>query len=234
MTLSEIDSYITFKTNDSTSSFTAAQRLASINKYYHKVQTMILASSDGWDYDDSNKTDYPVLTTNLAANSQDYILPLRTLKVKRVEITYDGTNWVRMNPFDVGQDGNPVNTSSITSDYSTDSPMYDLNADALFLYPIPTANVTNGLRIWVSRGVDSFTSAQYTAGTLEPGLDEQFHSMLPIGAAYDYVSSKPGLDSSKLWIELQDYEMRLRKYYGDKHEDQQFTITSAYSGNYGK
>lgn len=234
MTLSDIDSYIGFKTNDSTSSFTAAQRLASVNKYYHKIQTMILQSSDSWDYDDTNKTDYPILTANLVANQQDYTLPLATLKVKRLEAKYDGVNWTRVNAFDISGVTTGSDETSVDNAFTTSDPHYDINSGSLFLYPEPDTSVTNGLKLWIARQVDTFTSAQYTTGTLEPGFDDQFHIMLPLGAAYDYLSSKPGLNATPIWQELQDYEMRLKTHYGRKNEDERVALTSAYGNDYGE
>lgn len=234
MTLSELDSYITFKTNDSTSSFTAAQRLASINKYYHKTQTMILQSSDGWQYDDTNKTDYPILTANLVAGQQDYTLPTSTLKIKRLEVKLDGTNWKRARAFDISGIAGGSDDTSVAASFSESDPHYDVNSGSLFLYPEPESNVEGGLKIWIARQVDTFTSGQYTTGTLEPGFDDQFHIMLALGAAYDYLSSKPGLNATPIWQELQDYELRLRQHYGKKNEDEQLSITSAYGSDYGE
>src|SRR5579872_319914 len=68
-----------------------------INTWYHKVVTMILEAQDDWDFDDLNNTDYPVATTPLVANQRDYTFPasLKILKIKRVDISYDSTNWFR-------------------------------------------------------------------------------------------------------------------------------------------
>lgn len=63
------------------------------NLHYHLIDTMILESVSGFDYDDSNKTDYPIVTADLTANRQDYLLPTKTLRVKRVEVKMDGSTW---------------------------------------------------------------------------------------------------------------------------------------------
>ena len=72
-----------------------AQFTQGLNNWYHKVVTMILASHDEIDWDDVNHADFPVLTTDLVANQQDYSIPAseKVLKIKRVEWTPDGTNW---------------------------------------------------------------------------------------------------------------------------------------------
>ena len=47
-----------------------------VNSWYQKIITMIFASQDEWSWDDINQTNFPIATTNLIANQQDYSLPI--------------------------------------------------------------------------------------------------------------------------------------------------------------
>ena len=90
------------------------QFTASINTYWNKILTVILKTNDEWDYDDLNKTDFPILTTSTVASQQDYAMPAGALKIKRLEISYDGTNWYKAEPFDVTESGVATDTTSIS------------------------------------------------------------------------------------------------------------------------
>lgn len=234
MTISEINSFTTLRTGADTNAYTAANRLISTNRWYHKIVTMILASQDEWDWDDSNRTDYPEATTNLVAGQQDYVFPgsLKILKIKRVEAYYNGS-WKHVSPLDINQVNGASDTTSITEDFGVDTPYYDTTANAIKLYPIPTGNVSGGLKIWFTREPAEFSSAEVTTGTKEPGFDEPFHIMIPLGMAYDWLVSKNASRATLVWQELQDYETRLKQYYGSKQKDRDITLQSSIPNNYG-
>lgn len=196
-----------------------------INEWYQKVVTMIFISQDNWNWDDSNATDYPIASTNLVANQQDYPIPvnLGMLKVLRVDITFDGTTWVRCNPIDVQSIVQAADSTTTANDFSTQSPCYDIKSNAFFLYPVPTRNVTAGLKVWFLRGPLEFV---YTDTTKQPGIDPAFHSMLSVGAASDYALIKNLPTAPGLAAKMQDYELRLKQYYGRKDEDKQWMFNA--------
>src|SRR6266568_3426105 len=126
MTLGDINSKITFFTGADTTAagFATADRVISINNYKDRVVTAILQSMDDWDFDDySITTTYPVATRNIVANQPDYKFSsaawallgpegtssagnaaIRPLKIKRVEVSYDGgTTWYKAEPLDINQ-----------------------------------------------------------------------------------------------------------------------------------
>lgn len=191
-----------------------------INNWNHKATTMILMANDTWDYDDSNQTNLPILTTSLVANQQDYQLPSRTLRIKRAEITYDGTNWKKLTALDARQPSDAVTSSS--GNYSQDEPYYDLQANSLFLFPTPASNVSSGLKLWVAREPDEFTTADTTQ---EPGFDEPFHRILSLGASLDWAIVKKLPNTDWLASQVKDYEERLRKFYGTKQQDKVSRLT---------
>jgi len=192
-------------------------RLININ--YDKVVTMIFASMDGWDFDDYNHDNTGFIKTyNLVANTQTVKLPVsdNILKVKRAEITFDGSNWTRMHPMDVNEYGGATTATDIANNFSQNKPFYDMQGNYVYIYPIPTANVTAGLKLWVAREVDKFTVADTTQ---EPGIDEPFHEMIAIGASLDYAFAK-GLEATNgLAAKFTDYEARLKQWYGKKQDD---------------
>jgi hypothetical protein len=189
-----------------------------INEWYQKVITMIFASQDDWDWDDSNQTDYPIATTNLVAGQQDYTIPvsLSALKIQRMEITFDGVNYKRINPMDIQSKQFADDTASIAGHFSTDNPYYDIKANSLWIYPIPPTNVTAGLRMWFLRGPLEFAT---TDTTKQPGIDAAFHSMISGGAAADFALIKNLPMAAGLSAKSEDWEQRIKQYYGRKDED---------------
>lgn len=218
MTLADIQNKIYFLTNTSSNDFPNVDMLISLNNAQDKIQTMIISAQDGWDFDDSNKTDLPSMTTGLVANQPDYQLPTGTLNIKRVEYTPDGTNWYRVNPFDINERNDDTND---LSDLSATEPYYDILGQSIVIYPTPDTTVASGLKLWIARSATAFTSGDLTTGTLVPGFDIGFHEMLALFASYDYAVAKGLQNLPILKTELQEYERRLKEYYGLKQKDRQ-------------
>ncbi|MEB3330854.1 MAG: hypothetical protein VKQ33_16655, partial [Candidatus Sericytochromatia bacterium] len=117
------------------------------------MTTEILSAIDGWDFKAETAT------TNLVASQQEYVLPADILKIKRVEVTYDGTNWAKANFFDINEKTGSTSTTDIANEFNTNEPYVDLMDDSLMIYPIPSSNVTAGLKIWYEKEQDELTAA---------------------------------------------------------------------------
>ena len=195
-----------------------------INVNYHKVVTMIFASMDEWDFDDINLANTGFMKTyNLVSGTQTITLPAsdKILKIKRAEITYDGSNWVRLNPMDINEYGGTSDATTVGDNFSQAEPYYDVHGNYVFLYPIPNAAVTGGLKLWVSREIDEFTTSDTTQ---EPGIDEPFHEMIAIGASLDYAFAHGLAAANALAAKFVDYESRIKQYYGSKQADRAIVL----------
>lgn len=228
MTISEIQNQIFLLTNSTSNDFSDTDLLASVNRYYHKAVGIILRSSDSWDYDDTSNTDFPILTANLVADQQSYTLPTDALKVKRVEVTYDGTNWYKAEPFDINSRADATDTTSLSNDFTTSEPFYDIQYGSVFLYPIPTANSTAGLKLWITRSITEFTSGDLSTGTKEPSIDVLWHEYLALGPAYEFGLSKGMAHVRHLKDELLEVEQKMMNYYGNKMTDTNMSLQSGY------
>lgn len=209
------------------------QFTAIINSWYQKVVTMILASQTDWDWDDIGTTDgttptqstYPIAKFSLVTGQRDYPLGavVKFLKLKRVDVTYDGINWYPAMPFDSGVYpyglGNEANTDAQHFSDIT-KPHFDVRANSLFIYPAPSATqVAAGAaaRIDFSREPSEFVSTD-TTKTL--GIDTPFQPMIALGASYEWTSiNAPGI-ALVLKPMVDDYEARLKEYYPMKDLDQ--------------
>lgn len=241
MTLSDIATTARFLTNSDSTSYTDAQLLINTNTWYQKIVSMIFESQDESDFDDARNTDYPIETTPMVAAQRDYSIPVSNavLKIKRVDLTYDGTNWYRAYPIDDGSVTYDMGANSAITDqnFIKQNPRYDVKYNSVFIYPAPvTADVTAGgsIRIEWERNVTPFTSAELTAGTVVPGFDAPFHPMLAQGAAYDYAFARQLPQLAQLQQSLQDWEVRLRQAYSRKLLDRTFQLKSGYDDGYGR
>lgn len=234
MTLSEIDSRITMYTGASggaSGQFNTANRLISVNKAYLFVNGIILSSEDECDFDDTNNTNFSSKKTNLVANQPDYTLPTDLLRLKSVRISYDGITWYRANPLDVNEIYDSVGSSNDTGNFETTKPFYDIVDNSIVIYPTPSQNVTNGLKIQLTRSVTQFSSSDYTTGTKSPGFNVLFHDIIPLMASYDWLStrSKDFATADRIKSQINELEARIREEYGNKQLDRQ----STFSGYYG-
>jgi len=201
------------------------------NIEYHKVVTMIFAAQDGWNFDDPNHGDtasFPK-SFNTVADTQTVDLDTLTnkiLRVNRVEVKYstDG-QFYKAEPINIGEIGLDTDPDNISGRFDKTEPFYSLQGETLTLWPTPDASVTGGLKVWYAREVDEFTSADTTQ---EPGFDEPFHMMLPLGASIVYAQQKGKENLQFLKNEVLEYEQRLKQYYGQKNEDRHWNLRSAF------
>lgn len=250
MTLGDVATKVRFLTNTDTQSYTDAQMLIDINTWYQKVADMIFESQDDSDFDDMRNTNYPVQTTPMVANQRDYTIPVteKMLKIKRVDVTYDGTNWYRATPFDTGNftGGIAFNNSSqvdpnFDANFNKANPRYDVAYNSAWLMPMPVAaDVSAGgkVRIEWFRNVTVFVTADYTSvltdSTVVPGFDAPFHGILYYGAAWEYAVAKQLPQLAQIQQQLLDWENRIRIAYGKKQLDTQLRMTPFINDSYGR
>lgn len=240
MTLGDIQTKIYALTGANSTSYSNADMLIDLNLWNQKIVGMILDSQDESDFDDTRNTTYPIYTFPLVANQRDFSIAQsgNILKIKDLSVTYDGTNYHRALPMDItdyefGNAPASATTQNTTIDayFSKTNPRYDYKFGSLFLYPrASAADVTAGAAGVVEffRAPVDFTSAELTAGTVNPGFDITFHPMLAYGASFEYCLAKQLPAGSSIYKELQVYEDRLRKQYGSKQLDRKMQFVADY------
>lgn len=193
---------------------------AHVNEALYDITTEIMMLKDGFEWDDPYRADYPVATTPLVANQRDYQFDsISFLKLRRVDITYDGTNWKRATPFTSTQYSEGLGNDSLTDeDFSKEEPMYDPKGFGFWLYPrASAADVAAGAkaRIEYARTFEEFT---YTDTTAVAPIDRPFHDLVAIGAALKW-SGTPDKQYAKLSGLYQKGLERLRDHYANRNED---------------
>lgn len=213
-----------FLTNTTSTTYSDADLDASLNTYYDLFCTEILSAMDDWEFGAE------IATTDLVANQQEYVFPSDILRIKRIEVTYDGTTWKEVTPADVNESSLTADQTSINADVEQTAPYYDLLDESIMLYPIPTSAVTAGLKIWYSK-----LPTQLSAVTSEPNFARPFHKGLSYGASKDFFEKNLEKDNvlklQNSENQLERYIARAKEYYRRRHQDRKYNIGS-YSANY--
>lgn len=194
-----------------------------INNTERDLIREIMLAQDDFDWDDNNRTNFPIGTFPLTTN-RDYNLPasLGFLRLKRVDISYDGKNYVQAKPIDSAVLPSGLgNDTTVDGNFSRSAPRYDPKANGFWLYPRATADdVTAGAkaRIEFVRTLDPFA---YTDTTKKPGIDELFHELIAIGASLKWTIDKDKDKAKNLKVLYDEGIANLRLWYGNKDKDAQ-------------
>lgn len=208
------------RTDDVT--YTDADLDANLNNWLSIMTTEILSAIDGWDFKAETAT------AALVAGQQEYTLPTDILKIKRIEVTYDGTNWRKANFFDINERDTQSDATTVANEYNTNEPYVDLMDESVMLYPVPTANQTTGIKIWYEKDQEVLAAA-----TDEPAMAKPFQLGLCYGAAKDYFESRPEKAGFSDRASLAERNLNktissMKTFYNTRNQDRDFTFTAGF------
>jgi hypothetical protein len=169
------------------------------NRWNKRIIRIILQAEDSWDFDDSNRTDYPSGTFTGTTN-RDYSFDptLKMLKLKTVAFSYDGINYTKARPVDTSDNDfwKVRDDPNVDNIFFSANPRYDAIASGINIYPkFTAAQVALGANVYVEFFRDAKTDfAASGTDSLEPGFDSGFHWVIATGASYEYAKLyKPDL-----------------------------------------
>lgn len=205
---------------------------ADINLALDDFIALALQSSGTWQYDDSNHTDYPIITTNLVSGQRDYSFTTDEagnliLDIQKVLVANAAGVFSEVTPKDAQSEGS-------TSGYwdgqnATGTPTtYDKTANGIFLDPIPNYNETGGLKVYINREGSYFTSGDTTK---KPGVPGLFHSYFFLKPARNYARIHSRKNLAVLDADVQRMEMSIKEYFGLREKDVRRRMTAATQDN---
>lgn len=128
-------------------------------------------------------------TIDLVNGTATYALPdldannrSRVMNIDRVEIAYDGTNFIKALPISVSE---LPDTSIAAFTYSTQNPRFRLYGSTLQFLPTPTANATNAVKLYYKR-----RPLRMTSDSESPDIPDVAHEIIAYGAAIDIIRSE--------------------------------------------
>lgn len=205
------------------------QFTADVNNALDDYFTIALPASGTWQLDDSNQTDYPIITTNLVDGQRDYAFTTDgssnlILDVFRVFVltSATGTQYVEIFPVDQQSD---FETTGFTDGQNAEGTPYhyDKTANGIFLDPIPSYNATNGLKVYVNREASYFTSSDTTKKPGVPGLHHKYFYLKP---AAEYARRNNLAVADRLSVEVLKMEREtIPQYFNARSRDERKQLT---------
>jgi hypothetical protein len=217
----------------STTSYPKLSKTRDINNALAKYAQLAISSQGRWQFDDTNHTDYPIISTNLVSGQQDYSFTVdengnQILDIERVEI-YDAAGIAHLL---TPMDSHDLMDTAMT-EYMKNGGIpvkYDKTANGIFLYPASNYNYTNGLKIYTSR-TPSYFIGDDSDDTTKPGIPDVFHEYLAMRPAYYYCLQKGLAIANNYFQELQDMESRIKEYHRDRSKDEQMVMRTVYTSS---
>lgn len=143
----------------------------------------------------------------------EYSFPTDLLRPVRMEISFDGISFVPAKVYDLNENDESEITN-LDNTYSVYEPHVRFERESYFIRPLPTADVTNGVRVWYEKRQTALTDG----GT--PVFEQNLHDIL----AYD-IAGIEFIKNSKLYesekynryrVEKKDVFDRFVSFYNDR------------------
>ncbi len=197
-----------------------AQTTSDINIALDEALSNIFEVGGTWQFDDSNHTDYPIITTNLVSGQRDYSFTVDgnsnlILEIFKVMVADQNGVFHEIKPVDVSSGRAPVNFDSgqnVTGIPNT----YDKLANGIFLDAIPSYNYTAGLKIYINREASYFTTSDTTKKAGFAGL---YHIFLAWYASYMYAFRKSLPIANGFLGEMNKTKEAMKDHYKSREKD---------------
>lgn len=196
---------------------------ADVNVAWDDYLHLALQSSGTWQFDDSNHTKYPIITTNLVSGQRDYNFTTDEqgnliLDIFKVAIlpSATATLYQEISPIDAQSES--AGADLVANNTATGVPyQYDKTANGIFLDPISSYNATNGMKLYINRETSYFT---YTDTTKKPGCPGIHHDYFVLKPAYMYARRNNLPNAERLFRDILRMEEDIKRYFGKRSRDE--------------
>jgi hypothetical protein len=200
-----------------------------VNMVFDKIWALIFKTAGKWQFDDSNHTDYPIITTSLIQNQRDYTFVEDEqgnliLDIYKVMVKDETGTFHEIYPVDQQSDEDMQSFYSGLNETGTPS-RYDKTGNGIFLDCIPAYSSAGGLKVFINREGSYFTTSDTTK---KPGVAGLFHEYFVLVPSYDYACTNQLANKKDLKNEILEMEANIKKHYRDRSRDEVPTITSEY------
>lgn len=220
ITFSQILDLIDDNCKSNSTSYPVADKTRDINLALDEVFSTIFEVGGTWQFDDSNHTDYAIITTNLVSGQRDY--PFTTdeqgnliLEVLKVFVADEQGNFREVTPVDVPAGSAPANHYDGLNTGGQPN-TYDKLGNGILLDPIPNYNRTNGLKVYISREGSYFST---TDTTKKAGFAGIFHEYLALRPSYQYARTNRLDNKNDLKTDMIEMKNAIREYYKAREKD---------------
>ncbi len=174
-----------------------------LNEAYSRYADLAMKGL-GWNWDDTDYTTVPIATANLVDGTQGYNLATTHIQLLSVEVKDAASgNWTLLK--EVDEKEFVARGESLSAYYDNAGTAikgvpaeYNLIGTSLYLYPTPSYNSTNGLKVRFQRPPSYWAT---TDTTQEPGVPEIHHTYFSDYASMKYAVVR-GLDMARSLVAL--------------------------------
>ena len=217
LTFTNIVSLIDAEVKTNSTSYPLATKVLDINMALDEAIDLAIRSCGTGTYDDSNHTDYPIITTNLVSGQRDYAYTLDGSS----NLILDIYKVLVMNASGVYQEVPQVNmqldraTESFTDGLNvTGQPTkYSRTGNGIFFDIIPNYSQTAGVKILVNREGSYFTVSDTTK---KPGIDGRLHEWLVLSPACKFAQRNGLNNETALYNRKTLFEKKISEVYSKK------------------
>lgn len=226
LTYTQITNSIDRKVKSNSVSYPIADKTAEVNESLDFIYSTIFSTSGKWQFDDTNHSDYPIISTSLVSGQRDYTFVTDQqgnliLDIYKVMVKDENGTFFEIYPVDQQSDEYTQGFWSGLNQTGVPS-RYDKTANGIFLDAIPSYDSTNGLKIFINREGSYF---QTTDTTKKPGFAGLFHEYLALRPAYKYAQTNGLKNEKSLLSDLLTMEGKIKKYYRDRSKDEVVVLT---------
>lgn len=201
------------------------------NKAYDNVCGLILENEGDYVWDESNYTNFPIVTKNLVDNQTDYKLPASAsggdassfLRLTGVKVLDAAGYLQRLFPIGADTLEPPLENVFFTKGFPK---WYRQLGSSLLLYPaadLTMVTATNGLRIEFQRDKVDFLT---TDTTKQPGFPSTCHYLLALETAETWAAIKGLRQLPFITAKKQEFMKHLGWDMANRNKDQRQRITS--------
>jgi len=223
--IQQIESNCGFNDGDiSGNSVLLAKFTAEVNLALDRALSIIFKSDGTWQFDDSNHTDSPFITTDLVSGQRAYSFTKDgsdnlILEIFKVLVMDEDGVYQEIDPVDQQMSKNSrVNVDSFVDgqDETGTVTRYDKTGNAIYLDKIPSYSKTDGIKMLISREGSYFST---TDTTKKPGILGLYHEYLALVPSYKYARNHNLPNTKRLWEDIERFEEQMRTAYGKRNKD---------------
>lgn len=204
--------YIT-KTSSADGAGNTAGLLRMLNDYYLRFATVFIDTNDDL-FGRKAKT-----TLALNANQEYYYLPTDLIRLKRAEITYDGTNWYKITLADDNEFQDvAMSPTNINNNFAQTQPYANVFGNIMYLRPIPASQVSLGLRLYYVGRPTLITNISLDTF----GVPSEYHGYLVYGMSGE-VATRQGDEAlaAAMFQKWEDGQNKVREMFAPRKLDYQ-------------
>lgn len=226
LTFTQTISLIDTEVSTNSTSYPLATKVLDINVALDDAIDIAIKNCGTGQFDDTNHTNYPTITTDLNSGQRDYTYTQDgsanlVLDIYKVMVAGEDGVLFEIPQVDMQSEKYPTfyNGQNLTGIPSC----YDRTGNGIIFDVIPNYTITDGVKMFINREGSYFTISDTTK---KSGLDGRLHEYLVVSPAYKYACRK-SLDNMK---ELEKRKLiledKIKQVYSRKDRDVRKILSS--------